>query len=59
MNFWVALNKEKVIICIIMVLVCVQATGCQKKTEERKPILSHADYYDGIDYDYIEKITRF
>lgn len=26
-----------------------------EKTEERKPILSHADYYDGIDYDYIEK----
>lgn len=55
MVFWLELKKQRMITCMFLVLVCVQAAGCQKKTEEMKPILSHADYYDGIDYDYIEK----
>lgn len=53
MAFWLELNKEKMIICIILVLVCVQVTSCQKETE--KGIISHADMYEGIDYDFIEE----
>lgn len=53
MAFWSVLNKEKMIICIILALACVQITSCQKETEEQ--FISHADMYEGIDYDLIEE----